>query len=194
MTNEISDAVLLEAIRSGDDSALRRVYLRCREPCLRFLLGRVIYEQVPNRQELALELYTEAVIVMVENARADRLTELSARLETYLNAVARNLFYKRQRRQREDYRDPDELPPPLVEPQDDLEPDAVRRELYEKIRQLGPRCRQLLAHFYFLDLDWESVAEILGYKNAASAKNNKAKCMVRLRALYGMPKPTKASK
>ena len=188
---DLSDTTLLAAIRAGDDSALRRVYLSCREPCLRFLLARVIYEQVPNRQALAVDLYTESVIAMVENVRCGRLTELTARLDTYLNAVARNLYFKKQRRQREEYRDPLELPPPLVEPQEDFEPDAVRQELYEKIRQLGPRCRQLLAHFYFLGLDWDTIADILGYKNAASAKNNKAKCMVRLRALYGITKPTK---
>ncbi|MCP9234840.1 RNA polymerase sigma factor [Lewinella sp. JB7] len=152
------------------------------------MLGRVIDRDRPNRSELAVELFTEAMIVLVRNVRSGRLTELSARLDTYLNAVGRNLYLKLKRRDREQYREAKELPAPLVTPEYEVDGDVVRKLLYARMRQLGTRCRQLLSHFYFLELDWETIANILGYKNAASAKNNKAKCMVRLRALYGISK------
>jgi RNA polymerase sigma-70 factor (ECF subfamily) len=155
------------------------------------LLARVINRDTPNRQELAAEFFTEALIVLVRNARSGRLTEFSARLDTYLNAIARNLYLKYLRNNRVDYREPGTLPPPLVETADDGEPERVRQLLYGRLRELGPRCRQLIVHFYFLELDWKAIAELLGYKNAASAKNNKAKCMLRLRALYGITKSSK---
>jgi RNA polymerase sigma-70 factor (ECF subfamily) len=172
---------------------LDAVYHKYQQTCVRYLLGRVISRDTPNRQDLAAELFTEALIVLARNARTGRLTELSARLDTYLNAIARNLYLKYLRNNRVDYRDPGDLPPPLVETADDGEPERVRRLLYGRLRELGPRCRQLIVHFYFLDLDWNTISDLLGYKNANSAKNNKAKCMLRLRALYGITKSSKPS-
>ncbi|MGB3802309.1 MAG: sigma-70 family RNA polymerase sigma factor [Lewinella sp.] len=181
----MSDEALLAALRTDDrDTALKAVYQKYREPCIRFLVGRIINRDHPNRQEVATELFTEALIILVQNVRSGRLTELSARLDTYLNAVSKNLYRRLLRTNREVYLEPGRLPESLVTPVSEEEGEAIRRELHRKIRELGDRCRQLLVHFYFLDLDWKTIAELLGYKNAASAKTNKAKCMVRLRALY----------
>ena len=188
----MSDEALLAALRADEtDTALQAVYQKYREPCLRFLLGRIIQPDQPNRMELARDLYTEALIILVQNVRSGRLTALSARLDTYLNAVAKNLYRKQLRQKRETYLEPGRLPEPLVAPEvGPEEAEIVRRELHRKMRQLGDRCRLLLVHFYFLGLDWKSIADLLGYKNAASAKTNKSKCMVRLRALYGIIAPT----
>ena len=179
-----TDQALLEAICTNDAGALDTVYRNYRTPCVRFLLGRVIRPNHPNREEVAVELFTEALIVLVDNIRSGRLTELTARLDTYLNAVARNLYRKLERCGREVYRDPQELPEPLVSPEPEVRPEVIRQELYRALHELGPRCRQLIVHFYFLELDWNTIADLLGYKNASSAKTNKAKCMVRLRKYY----------
>ena len=189
----MTDDEILRTLAHDEDTALQEVYRRYREPCQRFLLARVIDPRHPDRQALAIELFTEALIVLTQNARSGRLTELTARLDTYLNAVARNLYRKLQRRDgREQYHDPRTLPERLTDaPEAGEEGGEVRRLLYARMRELGPRCRQLLAHFYFLELDWATVAEMLGYKNAASAKNNKAKCLARLRTLYGLTLPNR---
>ena len=186
MKAHATDQALLEAIRTNDAEALDTVYCTFRTPCIRFLLGRVIRPNHPNREEVAVELFTEALIVLVNNIRSGRLTELTARLDTYLNAVARNLYRKLQRQQGrgEVYYAPNELPEPLVSPEKEIRPEEVRQELYRSLNELGPRCRQLIVHFYFLELDWNTIADLLGYKNASSAKTNKAKCMVRLRNYY----------
>ena len=189
--SHLTDAELLQEISDGDDDALRVVYEKYRDPCMGFLLGRIIRREEPNRRELADELFTEMLIIFVHNARTGRLTELSARIDTYLNAIGRNLYLKHQRKGREHYRDPDDLPTALVTPVVLPDVDYERQLLYARMRELGPRCRQLLAHFYFLELDWQSIAEIMGYKNADSAKTNKSKCMKRLRAQYGITKKAK---
>ncbi|CAH1002270.1 hypothetical protein LEM8419_03189 [Neolewinella maritima] len=183
------DQTLLEAIRANDPAALDTVYRTYRTPCLRFLLGRVIRRNHPNRETVAVELFTESLIVLVNNIRSGRLRELTARIDTYLNAVGRNLYLKLERRGREIYRDPSELPEPLVSPEREVRPEEVRQELYRWLGKLGPSCRQLIVHFYFLELDWNTIADLLGYKNAASAKTNKSKCMSRLRKLYAETVP-----
>ena len=188
----MTDEEILATLVHDEDTALQEVYRQYRDPCQRFLLARVIDPRHPDRQALAIELFTESLIILTQNVRSGRLTELTARLDTYLNAVGRNLYRKLQRRGREEYRDPATLPERLTDPPPAEEGGEVRKLLYARLRELGPRCRQLLAHFYFLQLDWATVAELLGYKNAASAKNNKAKCMARLRVLYGLTLPKKA--
>lgn len=187
----MSDEDLLALLRSADYAAgMREAYRKYREPCLKYLLARVLPPEFPNRQDTAAEIFTEAVIILTENARSGRLQELTARMDTYLNAVGRNLYRKLRRRGREHYRAPETLPEPLFVEDSDEEAERARREIHLKIRALGPRCRQLLTYFYFFQLDWNTIAELLGYKNAASAKTNKSKCMVRLRALYGLTRKT----
>lgn len=191
----MTDQAILEAIRSEDERGLRFLYHKYRDPCVRFLLAKVVPAGTPQRNDVAVDLFTEAVIVLVKNIRTGRLTFLSARLDTYLNAVARNIHRQSTRKAgREVYYDPADMPPPIVpDANNHVADEEVRQELYGHLNQLGDRCRQLIVHFYFLGLDWKTIAEMLNYKNAASAKTNKAKCMARLRKMYGLS-PTKAKK
>ncbi len=82
-----------------------------------------------NREGLVGELYTEALIILVENVRSGKLTGLYASPEAYLNAVARNLSLKSSRQKREEYREPENLPAPLVETAEYVDPAEVRQEL-----------------------------------------------------------------
>jgi len=47
---------------------------------------------------------------------------------------------------------------------------------------MGDQCRQLLECFYYKKMSWDEIANALGYKNAASAKNQKYKYLERIRS------------
>lgn len=62
-------------------------------------------------------------------------------------------------------------------------------DIYQELKQarskLGTACKNLLDLYYFEKLSWEEISFKLGYKNAASAKNQKYKCLNKLRNELG---------
>jgi DNA-directed RNA polymerase specialized sigma24 family protein len=49
---------------------------------------------------------------------------------------------------------------------------------------LGEPCRTILEDFYVRDLSMESISQKFGYTNPDNAKNQKYKCLQRLRKLF----------
>ena len=52
------------------------------------------------------------------------------------------------------------------------------------IEQLGEPCRTLLLDFYHGELSMEQISEKFGYTNADNAKNQKYKCLQRLKKIF----------
>jgi hypothetical protein len=52
------------------------------------------------------------------------------------------------------------------------------------IEQLGEPCRTLLEDFYMGNLTMEQISEKFGYTNADNAKNQKYKCLQRLKKIF----------
>jgi len=50
-----------------------------------------------------------------------------------------------------------------------------------EIEKLGGKCKELLYHFYYLNRDWKTITEELGYISEASARNQKYKCLEKIR-------------
>ena len=53
----------------------------------------------------------------------------------------------------------------------------------DSLRQLGDPCKSILLYFYYEQNTMEQIAERLGYTNADNAKNQKYKCLKRLKAV-----------
>jgi len=57
-------------------------------------------------------------------------------------------------------------------------------ELVSKaIESLGDPCKQLLELYYFENHSWETIAYLMKYSSAASARNQKYKCLERIRKI-----------
>ena len=60
-----------------------------------------------------------------------------------------------------------------------------QNRLYDRVAEvmdrLGDPCKTLLEWFYYRQKDWEFIASKLGYKDAASARNQKYKCLEKIR-------------
>ncbi|MEJ7661589.1 MAG: hypothetical protein WKG07_19365 [Hymenobacter sp.] len=54
----------------------------------------------------------------------------------------------------------------------------------EALAHLGEPCRSLLEGFYLLDKSMQDLTAEFGYTNADNAKNQKYKCLVRLKKLF----------
>jgi len=65
--------------------------------------------------------------------------------------------------------------------------------MQESIGQLGEPCKTLLTDFYMARLGMDEIADKFGYTNADNAKNQKYKCLQRLKKIFFLDKEGKAS-
>ena len=180
-----TDNALIAAIRSGDERALAHLY-RLHWPMVsHFVL------QNSGSEDDAQDVYQEGVVVFYEKVR-DGSLELSCQIKTYLYAVCRRLWLKRlTSKSRFGVRllDDEEHGPYLnTGAEEDLlaaeEQDRRFSTMSEALVHLGEPCRSLIEGFYLLDKSMQDLTTEFGYTNADNAKNQKYKCLVRLKKLF----------
>ncbi|MCX8020547.1 MAG: sigma-70 family RNA polymerase sigma factor [Chitinophagaceae bacterium] len=134
----------------------------------------------------AKDIFQEAIIVLYEKLRSGNLN-LNCQIKTFLYSVSRRLWLKRLQVQNRQYTTGDSLEP-VIQVDDELELQKQRDadfELMEKAFQsLGEPCKSLLEAFYIHQLNMQMIAKKFGYTNAESAKNQKYKCLVRLKKIF----------
>ena len=180
-----TDDALIAAIRGGDERALAHLY-RLHWPMVsHFVL------QNSGSEDDAQDVYQEGVVVFYEKVR-DGSLELSCQIKTYLYAVCRRLWLKRlTSKSRFGVRllDGEEHGPYLnIGAEEDVlaaeEQDRRFATMGEALANLGEPCKSLLEGFYLLDKSMQDLTAEFGYTNADNAKNQKYKCLVRLKKLF----------
>ncbi|HEX2898524.1 MAG TPA: sigma-70 family RNA polymerase sigma factor [Bacteroidia bacterium] len=171
-----SDQELLQGLRSGRQEAFKCLYQQ-HYPMVRYLVV-----QNSGSTEEADDVFQDGLLVLIHKLRGGDF-QLTASLKTYLYAVCRNLWLKRLkdkgRTKLIDFENPvdvaDEAPEESNEP--------VLKSLRECLEAIGDSCRKILERYYYLKMSMEEIAADLGYTNADNVKNQKYKCILRLRKL-----------
>ncbi|OUJ73372.1 RNA polymerase sigma factor [Hymenobacter crusticola] len=177
-----TDEEFVTAIRRGDDRALAQLYRLHLPMVSHFVL------QNSGTEDEAKDVYQEGVMVFYEKVR-DGSLELSCQIKTYLYAVCRRLWLKRlAEKGRFGGRLDDHEPFLETGAEADLAEAEERDRRFalmgEALEQIGEPCRSLLEGFYLLDRSMQQLTADFGYTNADNAKNQKYKCLVRLKKLF----------
>ncbi|MFM1744569.1 MAG: hypothetical protein RLZZ630_506 [Bacteroidota bacterium] len=169
---------LIIALRSGDEQALRQVY-RAHYT----MVVNMVTNNAGSLQE-AKDVYQETIIVFYENIRREGF-ELNCRLKTYLYSVARRIWLKQLERKKKfngRIEDSDEF----VEL--GMEEESRREEqfaaMHVALESLGEPCRSILKDFYLNKQSMEEITLKFGYTNTDNTKNQKYKCLKRLKKLF----------
>ena len=111
-------------------------------------------------------------------------------MQTYLYSVAKRLWLKQLKSKNgtlklderfyegDDFADADNEVSVFEERELQLE------RMQASISQLGEPCKTLLEDFYLRRLGMDEIAEKFGYTNSDNAKNQKYKCLQRLKKLF----------
>lgn len=149
----------------------------------------VIQSMILNNQgtaDDARDIFQEALIVLYEKVRQGSF-ELQCQIRTYLYAVSKRLWLKRLQQQRRMYADWNDPAEP-VSVDTDLErhqqEDADFERMERAIQQLGEPCKGLLEAYYLQNQNMATIAAQFGYTNADNAKNQKYKCLMRLKKIF----------
>jgi len=134
----------------------------------------------------ARDIFQEAMIVLYEKVKTGSF-ELNCLIKTYLYSVCRRLWLKRlSQLQRIS---------PEVEKLEETVPVEEDLELHEQknmdfqvmersMKHLGEPCKSLLEAYYIQKKNMVEIAASFGYTNADNAKNQKYKCLMRLKKLF----------
>jgi len=172
-----NDEQLIAGIKEGNSAVLETVYKTFFPGIQTFVL------QNSGTEEEARDLCQEAIIVLYEKLSRQG-TELSCSVKTYLYSVTRNLWLKKLSSRNKSITSLNEQEEFLLVEEDTA--DWSEKELmYEKINHsmelLGNPCADIIKDFYYNRLSIQEIADKHGYNNTDTAKNQKYKCLMRLR-------------
>jgi RNA polymerase sigma factor (sigma-70 family) len=177
---EINEKALLEGLAASDKKAIETIYRD------NFNMVQSLVINNNGSADDAKDVFQEAMIVLYEKARSETF-ELNCQIKTYIYSVCRRLWLKRLQ-QFNRYSPPVEGLEPTVAVEDEIEEHAKRNtefEMMEKaIGSLGEPCKSLLEAYYLQNQNMQIIAANFGYTNADNAKNQKYKCLMRLKKIF----------
>jgi RNA polymerase sigma factor (sigma-70 family) len=174
------DELIIGEIRKQNEVALREMY-RTHYPMIR----NMVVNNSGSEQD-AKDVYQEAVIVFYEKVLQPDFV-LTCQIKTYLYAVCRRLWLKRLAEKKWYTGNIDEMETFLgaeEEVQDVEEKTKAFQRMDRSLNSLGEPCRTIITDFYIGNLGMDEITLKFGYTNADNAKNQKYKCLQRLKKLF----------
>lgn len=178
---QFTDDQFIDGLRSGDNEILTALYKRYYTVVLKFIVNN------SGTEEAARDIYQETVIVLYEAVQKPSF-ELRCQLQTFIYSVAKRLWLKQLKRNGRTF---------LLKEDDDTELADVNSEIEEhqardldiermnrSLTELGEPCATLIKDFYVRRLNMDEIADKFGYTNADNAKNQKYKCLQRLKKYF----------
>ena len=190
MRTETNEQKLLEGLAQNDRKAIELIYKQHYGMVQSLILSNSGYP------DDARDIFQEAMIVLYEKVRSGSF-ELNSQLKTYLYSVCRRLWLKRlsqmQRLNQVQRLSPEvESLEEIIPVEEELDRHEQRNQdfvvMEHSLNSLGEPCKSLLEAYY---LDKKSMVEIagdFGYTNADNAKNQKYKCLMRLKKIFSQNK------
>lgn len=171
-------------IKTNENKALNEIYTEFRAPCLNWLKSSMNVDR-----EDAVEIFQLSVVILYDNIQKGKLTQLTGDVKSYLFSIARNKSRELHRRYQKEIRK-DEFLNPLVsyiKEESVIQKENLEERIdnsYKALQILGDPCKTLLQLFYYKQMKMDDISQLMGYKNAATAKNQKYKCLKRLQSIY----------
>lgn len=173
------DEALISGIRNDDDRALAELYKMHYPMVSHFILSN------SGTIDEAKDIFQETVLIFYEKIKDGSLT-LTCQIKTYMYSVARRLWLKKLAEKNRfsgviDSENFISLETDSELPEETEEKYAV---MERAMNMLGEPCRTLLEDFYIKASSMQDITEKFGYTNADNAKNQKYKCLMRLKKMF----------
>lgn len=176
----MTNTSLANVILNRDEQQFDKLYRQYREEFVSWSLKN--FNCDPDE---AVEIYQQSMIVLYENVVNNKLKDLT-KSKTYLFGIAKNKFHDMWRKESK------------MEPLGDIDfsvsPDPMMEEynhendkinlVKSSLNQLGEPCKSILEQYYYHKKNMKEIAEVLQYKNTDTAKNQKYKCLQRLKRIF----------
>lgn len=180
MKPDSQELSLLKGLAKNDREAVEMIYSR------HFGMVQSLIINNNGSSDDARDIFQEAMIVLYERAGSADF-ELHCQLKTYIYSICRRLWLKRlnQAQRYIPHLNGAEETIPVEEDIEWHEQRNLEFQMMEKaLLGLGEPCKSLLEAFYIQKKSMSEIAGSFGYTNPENAKNQKYKCLIRLRKLF----------
>jgi RNA polymerase sigma factor (sigma-70 family) len=176
---KIDDEYYLSGLRRQDDKVLSMLYKSYYGMVLHLIL------QNSGNEEEAKDVYQEGILVFYEKVQ-EGIT-LTCSIKTFLYSVCRKIWLKKLASKHK-YVVRIEDASEIIEA-DELLSEAERKEeefkqMSEALHKLGEPCRSLIEDFYIREISMLEITKKFRYTNTDNAKNQKYKCLQRLKRIF----------
>jgi RNA polymerase sigma factor (sigma-70 family) len=179
-TDSTDEKALLKGLALNDRKSVETIYK---------LFYNMVQSLILNNNgsaDDARDIFQETVIVLYEKAKSGSF-ELNCQLKTYVYSVSRRLWLKKLQQQQKfipNITGLDETVPVEEEVESHNQLNSEFQMMEKALLHLGEPCRSLIEAFYLQKKSMTDIAGHFGYTNADNAKNQKYKCLMRLRKLF----------
>ncbi|HVW60053.1 MAG TPA: sigma-70 family RNA polymerase sigma factor [Puia sp.] len=180
MRTATNEQQLLEGLALNDRKAIETIYK------LNYNMVQTLILSNNGTPDDARDIFQEAMIVLYEKVKTGSF-ELNCLIKTYLYSVSRRLWLKRLSQLQRISPEVEKLEE-TVPVEEDLELHEQRNidflVMEKSLKNLGEPCKSLLEAYYHQKKSMVEIAAGFGYTNADNAKNQKYKCLMRLKKLF----------
>ena len=177
---EFNEQALLKGLANNDSKAVEALYQRHFSTIQHFVTNN------NGSFDDARDIFQEAMITLYEKVQNDHFT-LTCQIKTYLFSICKHLWLKRLQ-QMGKYSSPLSLEEESISVEADMEEfeqkDAAFAIMDRALNSLGEPCKSLLEGYYLNKKGMQELAAEFGYTNSDNAKNQKYKCLMRLKKLF----------
>jgi RNA polymerase sigma factor (sigma-70 family) len=176
-----TDNDFIEGLKHGDDSVLKALYKKYYNLVLKLVVSN------NGSSEAAQDVYQETIIILFEKCK-DPEFKLNCQLQTYVYSVARNIWLKQLKKhgnvsELKEYHQ-DVYEDANLDIKGHLKKEESIDKVYKSLEELGEPCASLIKDFYIKKMNMDQISEKFGYTNSDNAKNQKYKCLQRLKRLF----------
>ncbi len=179
MKSDTSEQLLLKGLANNDTKAVETIYKNNFNMIQTFIINN------NGTYDDARDVFQEAMITLYEKAKTESFV-LTCLIKTYIYSICRRLWLKRLQ-QTGKFAQIESLEE-TVAVEDDIEIHSKRNTDYaimdRALNSLGEPCKSLLKTYYLEKKGMNEIAATYGYTNADNAKNQKYKCLMRLKKLF----------
>jgi RNA polymerase sigma factor (sigma-70 family) len=179
-SKKMTENQLIKKIRDGNQKILAETYQRYRKEFVQWA-----YKKYNCPVEDGKELYQISFFIFYDNVISGKLEYMASHLKTYLFGIGKNKILENNRRNnRFSFDIKEEI---LKSEEDDQEIQDQKEYQYQQIseglQKLGEPCKEILEMMYYHNCTIVDITKKFGYKNSDTAKNQKYKCMQRLKKI-----------
>ena len=177
----MSDSSIIDLIKNGGQPALGKVYATYRPEFISWMT-----RTYPISEDDCKDIYQVTILIFFDNVRSGKLTNMVSSIKTYLFGIGKNLARENMRKSKRitSIDQKQWLTEHLIDESQETFDENVFSIARAALSKLGDPCRKLVELYYYQKKSMQEISALLNYNNADTAKNQKCKCMAKLRKLY----------
>lgn len=172
---------IVEGLKADDENAFKAIYKQHFSVISKFIINNSGSEQE------AKDIFQDSIIVLFRNIREVNF-KLDCKIRTYLYSVSRRLWLNELKKRGKTGADISDYENFIIFNEvDEIDFNIKERQLAliaQSLSILGEPCNTIITDFYINRFSMQAIADKMGYTNFENAKNQKYKCLQRLKKIY----------